>query len=114
MGSTYEDFYYNACRERDALRAEVERLREAAKIADEMYEQAATQANDYAAQRLETIANCERLVEQFKAEVERLRLLLTKSRTLLLDAVMHGMPITDDVLEIRNWMPLPAPPAKEE
>ena len=28
MGSTYEDFYHNACRERDALRAEVERLRE--------------------------------------------------------------------------------------
>lgn len=73
MADSFEDAVTFTCRLDDQL-AEIERLRKAAKLADEMYEQAATQANDYSAENAALRVEVERL----QAELVELRALADK------------------------------------
>lgn len=40
--------------------------------------------------------------DELKAEVERLRALTVRAMSIITNAIMHGMPITEEVAAVRN------------
>ena len=105
---TFEDAVTFVCR-LDDQHAEINKLRRMLHLADSMYEQAATQANDYAAENAALRAEVERLRADY-AELHRAFWLLR--RVTLPPHDISGTSMWGEALSIVNA--LPAPPEKEE